>query len=838
MPNASLACPSTQVTKVEKTPKPPKAPKTSKESDAPALPADAKGGKGKGKRTPCAMRAAALCRFGSHCRNEHVGDAGSDAAKKAYMKSQEGQGDKGSKGKDGKGKGKDSKGKGKKGKDGASSSSVPSAAAAAAASTVTITEVNAEEVMDIWRSFCEFARKALPALSVFLKVSVPILASVVNSIVENPSIGVEQAAGMLHPTVEDFRNLSLEFIGDTGAAHDIGSFKALADQGFDREMLEPWLKCLDNPVRFSTGGGPQTSSEALRIYAKSVGDLNLHLLKNCPLAMSIGKQVSKGRTFVWEHGKVPFIALDHKKCRVWCPTEHRWYARRVQNDVPIFSLHASGGPQRGLNFNHNKKLYQPAVVAECPESCFCGDCLERLPACVCSIYPEEDAGLKVGDQEIAASSACEVPVEGLVVTETNKEHRRRQHRKDNKRRKWEAMKKTRLVEKAQKKLPRGELSMVVMMRDMVEFYTTQAQTNKGKIAKRFEALAVEVMKELESFEQPQMQTDPTCLTASTAKQRPRQTGLKGRGMLIELCTEPDSNLGVVGEKLNVKVTRCTKEVNNLEYESTTSHLKNFIREHPGIDLWASLPCGPWSQWQYLNAHRYGAEFRKKLAKSRDLSLKLLDRFCELARCVVEHGGDVHFEWPRHALGWKQAALCQLIRDIGMTVVNFDGCAVGLVDRQGTPFLKKWRVATTSENLAKNLNECRCKHGTDFKHAPITGSNTSTTARYPEIMCEIVFSSLFPDLVFKEVPAMPICEAAVCVVAQEHVEKEPKEQVYRGPLVIETVDTFATPAELEDDLAPADDEAEFAESRDDRLKREAKSLDHITTHAKKNPFCEH
>ena len=218
---------------------------------------------------------------------------------------------------------------------------------------------------------------------------------------------------------------------------------------------------------------------------------------------------------------------------------------------------------------------------------------------------------------------------------------------------------------------------------------------------------------------------------------------------------------------------------------------------------------------------------------------MLDRFRELARCVVEHGGDVHFEWPRHALGWKQAALRQLIRDIGMTVVNFDGCAVGLVDRQGTPFLKKWRVATT--NLAKSLNECRCKHGTDFKHAPITGSNTITTARsarYSEIMCEIVFSSLFPDLVFKEVPAMPICEAAVCVVAQEHVEKEPKEQVYRGLLFIETVDTFATPAELEDDLAPADDEAEESESRDARLKREAKSLEHITTRAKKNPFCEH
>ena len=63
-------------------------------------------------------------------------------------------------------------------------------------------------------------------------------------------------------------------------------------------------------------------------------------------------------------------------------------------------------------------------------------------------------------------------------------------------------------------------------------------------------------------------------------------------------------------------------------------------------------------------------------------------------------------------------------------------------------------------------------------------------------------------------------------------------VDRGPLFIETVDTFATPAELGDDLAPADDEAEESESRDARLKREAKSLEHITTHAKKNPFCEH
>ena len=67
--------------------------------------------------------------------------------------------------------------------------------------------------------------------------------------------------------------------------------------------------------------------------------------------------------------------------------------------------------------------------------------------------------LRVEEQEIAASSACEAPVKGLVVTDSNKERRRKQHREDNKRRKSEAMKKTRLVEKGQKKLPQGELSI-------------------------------------------------------------------------------------------------------------------------------------------------------------------------------------------------------------------------------------------------------------------------------------------------------------------------------------------------------------------------------------------
>ena len=262
-----------------------------------------------------------------------------------------------------------------------------------------------------------------------LKVSIPILASVVNSMVEDPCIGLEQAAGMLDRTVEDFRNLWLEFISDTGAAHDIRSFKALAHQGFDRQML----KCFHKPCKLFHGRRTPNFLGG----ASHMGKMNLHLLKNWPYRLA--NRSAKAAPSFGSMAKFRSLLLITRG----------WYPTRVQNDVPICSLHPSGGPQQGLNFNHNKKLYQPAVVAECPESCFCGNCLERIPACVCSTYPEENR-LKVGDQEIPAFSACEVPVGGVVATGTNKEHGRKQHRKDNKRRNWEAMKKTCLVEKGQK----------------------------------------------------------------------------------------------------------------------------------------------------------------------------------------------------------------------------------------------------------------------------------------------------------------------------------------------------------------------------------------------------
>ena len=72
---------------------------------------------------------------------------------------------------------------------------------AAAASTVTITEVEGKQVQKAWQSFCQFCDKALPPLNMFLKLSVPILATLVSSITKTT------AASMVHPAVQNFKTL-------------------------------------------------------------------------------------------------------------------------------------------------------------------------------------------------------------------------------------------------------------------------------------------------------------------------------------------------------------------------------------------------------------------------------------------------------------------------------------------------------------------------------------------------------------------------------------------------------------------------------------------------------
>ena len=79
---------------------------------------------------------------------------------------------------------------------------------------------------------------------------------------------------------------------------------------------------------------------------------------------------------------------------------------------------------------------------------------------------------------------------------------------------------------------------------------------------------------------------------------------------------------------------------------------------------------------------------RKLNAARKLSLKMLQYFAIVARLVVEHGGEVSFEWPRNCEGWAQQALINLIAELGLTPAACDGCMLGFHSKiNGEPIKK-------------------------------------------------------------------------------------------------------------------------------------------------------
>ena len=96
----------------------------------------------------------------------------------------------------------------------------------------------------------------------------------------------------------------------------------------------------------------------------------------------------------------------------------------------------------------------------------------------------------------------------------------------------------------------------------------------------------------------------------------------------------------------------------------------------------------------------------------------------------------------------------MIVDMNLFVADCDGCVFGLTNEQGSPLLKRWRVITDCERLAKTLSAARCSHLSDFIHSEISGSTSPKTAAYPVAICEDIAAALYPGTVFGHVPAMP------------------------------------------------------------------------------------
>ncbi len=179
--------------------------------------------------------------------------------------------------------------------------------------------------------------------------------------------------------------------------------------------------------------------------------------------------------------------------------------------------------------------------------------------------------------------------------------------------------------------------------------------------------------------------------------------------LFEYACSDDSSIGIVGPDYNIKVCRLTLRTCDLTTKLGFRTALGLVRSNPGASIHSSIPCTPWSTWNYMNSHKLGHAFNVKLAKSRVVSLQMLNYFFIIAKEVLALGGDISFEWPREATGWKLDVLQKFIERFKLMTVHFDGCAFGLKSKKGNPIKKPWRIVTSSQTLVDSLSPHVCVH---------------------------------------------------------------------------------------------------------------------------------
>ena len=230
-----------------------------------------------------------------------------------------------------------------------------------------------------------------------------------------------------------------------------------------------------------------------------------------------------------------------------------------------------------------------------------------------------------------------------------------------------------------------------------------------------------------------------------------------KSTMFEFACSEDSQMGFTHQEYGINHVRLCKDRIDLGDESQCEQLDYQIDEAAKVappHMWASIPCTSGSPWQYINRKKCGAAFMRKLARQVKESKRLFKSFSKRAERVLNHGGTVTFEWPRPCSGWKRPDVVAFFeKHRQFMTVGFEGCTVGLTDRNGYPIKKPWKLKTTSPRIVEAFQDMRCR--CQQPHSRCEGAETTRSAMYPPQMTNLIAQALYPSKCAQQsVPAMP------------------------------------------------------------------------------------
>ena len=251
--------------------------------------------------------------------------------------------------------------------------------------------------------------------------------------------------------------------------------------------------------------------------------------------------------------------------------------------------------------------------------------------------------------------------------------------------------------------------------------------------------------------------------AMNAQASKPKVGKKPKGKtvwFVEFCCAKHSEISKLAEEMQIPYLGLSKEVCDLSNPHHMQQVMLWAKERgelgESFHLWGSLPCTPWSLWQNLNLHCLDETFRTNLMERRDESRILVDNFSALTDVALESGGSSSFEWPRYCSGWTEVQeLSNMIAKHDMYSTYPTGCGFGLCINGKYP-LKPWRIVTTNDRVAIEMDSKRCTHSKNHKHDHLEGGKLAyLSGFYNRAMATSILVSLYPEKFMEGVPAMPI-----------------------------------------------------------------------------------
>ena len=277
---------------------------------------------------------------------------------------------------------------------------------------------------------------------------------------------------------------------------------------------------------------------------------------------------------------------------------------------------------------------------------------------------------------------------------------------------------------------------------------------------------------------------------SHSQVKPPKKMKKGSKWFVEFCCSDASACSRVAEACNIPYIGLSESFGDLTdpvvFDQVLFWFEERIDKGEAIDLWGSIPCGPYSPLQNFNVATQGPEYQKVLDDKRTITDTLLKNFKVLSKVALGSGGSASFEWPLRNGGWHLDEVVSMIVDLNMFSCYPSGCGMGLVIDGKSP-LKEWRVVTTNQRVAAHLDKFRCQHPPGHRHDPIEGGKLAKlSGMYNIKMAVAILSSLNPHAAFTDIPTLPTVHGAIA-----HQEKG----LWMAQLVLGMVHTPLTRQQL-------------------------------------------